>query len=1046
MAENGLGSPGPGAGGISGASMGAQFKVDDSSLKSLHATWQTLIKDVKAFSSELKQIPGGGLGGGGGANPFKSNSIDSGRMPGMPALPSGFNSHMGTGGTGGAGGTGGSGGGGGGGSSGRGGLGGSGITSAAITAGIVAGLGKLMSGSNLDQMIAGSQINRNAAFGGGTERGNEKYLFGGGSGSLGGFGTFAQTQGVVNTLSQVGTGFGPGVVGSPQGRGALGATKQVSNLTGDPAGAANVAAQMASPQTFYKMKAYGIDMSKMSSDPQGFAESVLKRLYNGRLPTQAELDKGAQPGQALSYDLTTGLGLNQDTANFILEYGYAQSKATAAGKGNISLAPSGPGGRPAQTPANRAGGVGVNAASAYQASQSVKAGNIQALGASSPLAGYFSGIAQAGQYLTGALQSFVGTIVGTAGLGASAGGGILGALGLGSLGGLLTGGGGGAGSGAGAGGAGGGGGGGGIGGSAIQLLGLRALLSGGGGAGAGAAGGAGLLGGAAGLLSKLAPIAAVLGVAKQGMSFSDVGSDLSKGHFGAAERQMINSPVGKMVTMGAGTSLSDLTKGHYKQALNDIPGAGIAKGVWHMFGGGSATSSGAAMASASLLRSSSKRGGSGGAARLKIVRPVPFPVSQAFGHDGHPGTDYSIGPAGCGANILAAEDGVVIEAGPAQGFGNWIVIQHPDGYYTVYGHMYDNGVLVRSGQKVTAGQVIGKVGSNGDSTGCHLHLEVHQGWPGTRLNPESWLVSHGAVAASGAASSTSSGTSTASTPAVSASSAPAAVNASSGNYGSVEERDSLAGALAGGLMSAAAAGSSSSSNTTTSGSATNQTTGSTGASTNAPNAPSSPSGNVKIAQTMAAARGWTGAEWNALYQLWQHESGFNAGIANMQGSGAYGIPQALPANKMASAGPDWATNPATQIKWGLGYIASVYGDPIKAWAKWQSRSPNWYREGTINAQEGPANLHGGEIVINAAQSDQLRATIKSKQAQPPLIMGATGRGGSGKNRDINISISAPLTVVGGQQDAQAFLNQIVRLMEGDARIQALVNDLAGVSS
>jgi hypothetical protein len=48
-----------------------------------------------------------------------------------------------------------------------------------------------------------------------------------------------------------------------------------------------------------------------------------------------------------------------------------------------------------------------------------------------------------------------------------------------------------------------------------------------------------------------------------------------------------------------------------------------------------------------------------------------------------------------------------------------------------------------------------------------------------------------------------------------------------------------------------------------------------------------------------------------------------------------GIPQALPGSKMASAGADWQTNPATQIKWGLGYIKAIYGDPCKAWAFWQ---------------------------------------------------------------------------------------------------------------
>jgi len=59
-------------------------------------------------------------------------------------------------------------------------------------------------------------------------------------------------------------------------------------------------------------------------------------------------------------------------------------------------------------------------------------------------------------------------------------------------------------------------------------------------------------------------------------------------------------------------------------------------------------------------------------------------------------------------------------------------------------------------------------------------------------------------------------------------------------------------------------------------------------------------------------------------------------------SGAYGIPQSLPASKMASAGSDYRTNPATQIKWGLSYIQGRYQNPCNAWALWQSRNPHWY--------------------------------------------------------------------------------------------------------
>jgi hypothetical protein len=71
------------------------------------------------------------------------------------------------------------------------------------------------------------------------------------------------------------------------------------------------------------------------------------------------------------------------------------------------------------------------------------------------------------------------------------------------------------------------------------------------------------------------------------------------------------------------------------------------------------------------------------------------------------------------------------------------------------------------------------------------------------------------------------------------------------------------------------------------------------------------------------------AQWPCLYDLWQQESGWNVYAENP--SGAYGIPQSLPGDKMASAGADWQTNPTTQIIWGLGYIKSVYGTPCGAW-------------------------------------------------------------------------------------------------------------------
>ena len=71
-------------------------------------------------------------------------------------------------------------------------------------------------------------------------------------------------------------------------------------------------------------------------------------------------------------------------------------------------------------------------------------------------------------------------------------------------------------------------------------------------------------------------------------------------------------------------------------------------------------------------------------------------------------------------------------------------------------------------------------------------------------------------------------------------------------------------------------------------------------------------------------------QWPCLYDLWQQESGWNV-YADNESSGAYGIPQSLPGDKMASVGADWLTDATTQIIWGLDYIKSVYGTPCAAW-------------------------------------------------------------------------------------------------------------------
>ena len=93
-----------------------------------------------------------------------------------------------------------------------------------------------------------------------------------------------------------------------------------------------------------------------------------------------------------------------------------------------------------------------------------------------------------------------------------------------------------------------------------------------------------------------------------------------------------------------------------------------------------------------------------------------------------------------------------------------------------------------------------------------------------------------------------------------------------------------------------------------------------------------------IAYQMLQERGMGDDQYSCLVSLWNKESHWNVYAQN--GSGAYGIPQALPGSKMASAGPDWQSNAATQITWGLGYISGRYGTPCGAWS--QSQSSGWY--------------------------------------------------------------------------------------------------------
>lgn len=126
----------------------------------------------------------------------------------------------------------------------------------------------------------------------------------------------------------------------------------------------------------------------------------------------------------------------------------------------------------------------------------------------------------------------------------------------------------------------------------------------------------------------------------------------------------------------------------------------------------------------------------------KISSPAEGTFTSGFGLRWgafHHGIDIA---NAIGTHIRAVQDGTVIDSGPASGYGNWIRIKADDGTITVYGHMASLAVAV--GERVTAGQVIAGMGSEGFSTGSHLHFEVHPDG-GEAIDPLPWLAERGIV-------------------------------------------------------------------------------------------------------------------------------------------------------------------------------------------------------------------------------------------------------------------------------------------------------------
>lgn len=168
-------------------------------------------------------------------------------------------------------------------------------------------------------------------------------------------------------------------------------------------------------------------------------------------------------------------------------------------------------------------------------------------------------------------------------------------------------------------------------------------------------------------------------------------------------------------------------------------------------------------------------------------------------------------------------------------------------------------------------------------------------------------------------------------------------NSSSGNNTNTDTNNNAGNT--GGNNSGNTGNTGNSGNTGNTGGGTNNNSGSSGSDSGTTTTPSGRLWHATVAQAQAyaagaaAQRGWTGNDWDCLVKLWNRESRW-LWYAENASSGAYGIPQSLPADKMAAFGANYRDDAAVQIDWGLWYIAQAYGSPSKAWQN--SEQIGWY--------------------------------------------------------------------------------------------------------
>jgi cell wall-associated NlpC family hydrolase len=983
----------------------AGFKVDSSSLQQLHTTWQLLIKDVQQFSKELGKIPTKNLtlinqalgrpagsasaitsGGGGTSGSYiqpvspagasQQTSVQSSRGKQSP-----FKNANGTMNWGKVGGT-------------------------VAAAGLV-GTGSYMQShlqniANIDTLFTQTLGAASGSYIGAPGK-NSLYntVFGSPGHPGSGIGGFTSAQDFGQGYQSLQSTFGPGFANTAAGQSMLQQTGAMGNLPGNNfTNASDLASQLYSPQAFWALQRLGIYTTRPGGAkvPQSqIINQIISRVYGGKKVNAGQISSGLANGAPLQVTLSS-LGFSSSAIQQIGQYAMANSQSG----GGLNLN----GGQPANTAANRAAGVtagqsiqqSMNVASRASTNLEQQTGN-QSRGS---IEAYF-------QTFGGAVDTFAKTVnalTGGGGLGAMGGVGMItspiGSLMSGPLGNLM------------------------------QLMMFEKLLGGasGGGLGGLLSGGTGATGMAALLAKGGTSFGGLLkgaGIAGLGITATNVAQRAINQHTkpGSNARTVtsIGADAARGAAVGAGIGTAfDFIPG-VDIAINTGTAAAVGAGVGAAYGGLSqlfgwgkhktspgdgVSGGGAPPGSGSGGVSTSSSGGSGVVGVAERYLGVPYHwggTSPSSGFDCSGLVQYSYAQVGVSLpRTSQQQEHSGTEVSPKNARPGDLVFYGEPAYHV--------GIYMGNGKMIDAAH-----------TGTNVRIENL--WGGE----SHWRrVGGGSSAAVGNASS-SSGSGASGGSSIASTAAGAFGNAFTGNFGSVDVTSAYATLLSGGVVMG---GSTPRTSSTSSGSNTNTTPSASAGKTKYTGT------NAQIGQKMAAARGWTGAEWDALYKLWMRESSWQTTATNSS-SGAYGIPQSLPANKMASAGADWKTNPQTQMKWGMDYISGRYVDPLGAWA--HEQQVGWYRTGTMRTQEGLAYLHGDEMVVPSGAANQFRQyAAKRKQrevASPNLsnkVIASGAKGGS-----VSVTISAPIHMPAGTtaSDAKAYLQHVKSAMAEDDMFASL---------